>query len=129
LEIGLKLDENEDAMKITSGELEVKTETAVGIGHFLTQKLVRAKKIEKLVEHNVHGASFTTLKDNDTSNAILTDINTRWSDAFSRFAVVGRADCLPTPVNLQRWFGERVAGNCPRCDRGRKQALAHILNE
>jgi ribosomal protein L27 len=131
LGIGLKLGENEDAMKIASGESEIKTKTktVVGIGRFLTQKLGRAKKIEKLVEHKVHGASFTTLKDNDTSNAMLTDIYTRRSDAFYRFVVVGRADCLPTPVNLQRWFGDRGEGNCPRCDRGRKQTLAHILNE
>jgi hypothetical protein len=76
-------------MKIVSGESEIKTKTAVGIGRFLTQKLVRAKKIEKLVEHKVHGASFTTLKDNDndTSNAMLTDIYTRRSDAFYRFTV------------------------------------------
>jgi hypothetical protein len=131
LDIGLKLEENEDAMKIVSGESEIKTKTktAVGIGRFLTQKLVRAKKIEKLVQHKVHGASFITLKENNTSNAMLTDIYTRRSDAFYRFIVVGRADCLPTPVNLQRWFGDLDEGNCPRCDRGRKQTLAHILNE
>jgi hypothetical protein len=129
LDIGLKLDENEDVMKIRSEESEVKTKTAVGIGRFLTQELIRTKKIERLVQHKVHGASFTTLKNNETSDAMLTDIYTRRSDAFYRFVVVGRAGCLPTSVNLQKWLGDRDEGNCPRCNRGRKQTLAHILNE
>jgi hypothetical protein len=133
LDIGLKLDENEDVMKIKSGESEVKTKTktktAVGIGRFLTQKLVRAKKIERLVQHNVHGASLTTPKNDDTSNSMLADIYTRESDALYHFVIFGRADCLPTPINAQRWFGDRDEENCPRCVRGRKQTLAHILNE
>jgi hypothetical protein len=60
---------------------------------------------------------------------MLTDIYTRRSDAFYQFAVVERADCLPTPVNLWRWFNHRGNENCPRCDKERKQTLAHVLNE
>jgi Txe/YoeB family toxin of Txe-Axe toxin-antitoxin module len=127
LDIGLKM--NGDEMTITNGESEVKAKTAIGIGHFLTQKLVRAKKFEKLIQQEVHRASYTTLKNNETSNAILTDIYTRRSDAFHRFVVVGRADCLPTPANLQRWFNDRGNENCTRCRKERKQTLAYILNE
>ena len=60
---------------------------------------------------------------------MLTNIFTRKSDAFFRFVVVGRADLLPTPVNLRRWFQDRGDENCRRCDRERKPTLAHILNE
>jgi hypothetical protein len=127
LDIGLKM--NGDEMTISSGESEVETKTAVGIGRFLTQKHVRAKKFEKLIQHEVHGASYTTLKNNKTSHAILTDIYTRRSDAFYRFVVVGRADCLLIPVNLQRWFNDRGNENSTRCGKERKQTLAHILNE
>jgi hypothetical protein len=80
---------NDDEMIIKSGESELKTKTATGIGRFLTQKLIRTKKFEKLIQHPVHGASHTTLKNSATSNAMLTDIYTRRSDAFFRFAVVG----------------------------------------
>jgi hypothetical protein len=127
LEVGLKM--NDDEMTITSGESELKTKTANGIGRFLTQKLIRVKKFEKLIQHPVHGMSYTTLRNNASSNAILTDIYTRRSDAFYRFVVVGRADCLPTPANLWRWFNDRGNENCPRCDKERKQMLAHILNK
>jgi hypothetical protein len=74
-------------MIVTSGESEVKTKTAVGIGRFLTQKLVRVKKFEKLIRHGVHGASYMTLKNDKTSNTFLTDIYTRRSDAYFRFVV------------------------------------------
>jgi hypothetical protein len=127
MEISLKM--NDEEMNIMSGELVLKTKTAVGIGRFLTQKLVRIQKAEKLTKHELHGASYTTLKNNEASNAILKDIYTRRSDAFYRFMVVGRADCLPTPANLSRWFNDRENDICTRCDKGRKQTLAHILND
>jgi hypothetical protein len=127
--LGISLKMNDDEMIIKSGESELKTKIATGIGRFLTQKLVRSKKYEKLIQHPVHEMSSTTLKDSATSNAMLTDIYTRRSDAFFRFTVVGRADCLPTPANLRRWFNDRGNEDCPRCDKGRKQTLAHILNE
>jgi hypothetical protein len=116
-------------MTITSGESELKTKTATGVGRFLTQKFIRVKKFEKLIQHSVHGTSYTTFRNNVSSNAMLTDIYTRRSDAFYRFTVVGRADCLPTPANLGRWFNDRGEENCPRCDKERKQPLSHILNE
>jgi ribosomal protein L27 len=55
LDISLKM--NDDETIIMSGESEVKTKTVVGVGNFLTQKVVRAKKHEKLVQFEVHGAS------------------------------------------------------------------------
>jgi hypothetical protein len=112
-----------------SGELELKTTTAVGIGRFLIQKLIKGNKIKKLIQQEVHEASFTTLKNNEISNAMLTNIYTRKSDAFFPFVVVGPADLLPTPVNLQRWFNDRGDGNCRRCNLKRRPTVAHILNE
>jgi hypothetical protein len=82
-----------------------------------------------LIEHETHGASFTTLKENDVSNATLTNIYMKRSDAFFRFVVVGRADCLPTPANLHRWFPDREYENCHRYGHDLKPTLAHILNE
>jgi hypothetical protein len=127
LKIGLKV--NEDELIVKTEESEFKTRTAVGVGRFLTQKVIRPAKFKKLVEHEVHGASYVTLKGNETSNSILTNIYTRKSDAFFRFVVVGRADCLPTPVNLRRWFGDDREERCTRCGNERQQTLAHILNE
>jgi hypothetical protein len=94
----MKLDGEEMIMK--TGESKFQTKTTVCIDLFLTQKIVRAEKIEKLIKHEVHGASFTTLEKNEISNLILTNICIRRLDAFFCFVVVGRADCLPTPVNL-----------------------------
>jgi hypothetical protein len=95
-------------MIVSAGDAEFKTKTPVGIGRFLAQEIIRADKIEKQIQQDVHGASFATLKENEVSNAMLADISTRRSDAFHRFTVVGRADCLPTPVNLQRWRHDRT---------------------
>jgi hypothetical protein len=129
LKIKLKLLDEEEGMLVKTEESELKTKTAVGIGHFLTQKVIRPNMYKKLIEHEVHGASFITLKGNEASNKILTDIYTRRSDAFFRFVVVGRADCLPTPVNLRRWFEGPREEVCRRCGKERQQTMAHILNE
>jgi hypothetical protein len=127
LKIGLKM--IEDKMVVKTEESELKISSAVGIGRSLTQKVIRPGKYNKLIEHKVHGASYTTLKGNEVSNSMLTDIYTRKSDAFFRFVIVGRADLLPTPVNLRRWFGNNQEGTCRRCGQARQQTLAHILNE
>jgi hypothetical protein len=127
MRIALKVKKDELILK--TSESEYKTKTPVGIGRFLTQKLIRADKIQRLICHEVHGASYTTLKENDSSNSMLTNIYTRRTDAFFRFVVVGRADCLPTPANLHRWFGDRRDENCRRCGRERRPTLLHILNE
>jgi hypothetical protein len=81
------------------------------------------------MEHTVHGAGYTTLKENEVSNSMSTDIYTGKLDAFFRFVVVGRVDWLPTRVNLRRWFENREEGTCRRCGQERQQTLAHILNE
>jgi hypothetical protein len=127
MELSLKL--IQDDMIVKKGGSEFKTKSAAGIGRFLTQKIVRSEKYEKLIGHEVRGASFKTLKQNEVSNAMLTNIHTRRSDAFFRFVVVGRADLLPTPVNLRRWFNDREDTNCRKCGLDRKPTLAHILNE
>jgi hypothetical protein len=50
------------------------------------------------------------------------------SSAFFRFVVAGRADCLPTPASIQRWFNkERTI--CEICEEGRRPTFARILNE
>jgi hypothetical protein len=67
MEVSLKM--NDDEMTITSGESELKIKTATGIGCFMTEKLIRVKKFEKLIQHPVHGASHTTLRSNVSSNA------------------------------------------------------------
>jgi hypothetical protein len=89
-------------MERKRAEFEEKTNTAVGVGRLLAQQILRPEKIEKLIEGKYHRASFTTLKNNEVSNAILTGASTRKTDAFFRFVIVGRTDCLPTPANLRR---------------------------
>jgi hypothetical protein len=112
------------------GRLEAKTPEK--IGRFLTQNIIRPEKFQKLIEHEVHGAAYTTLKDNPISNRNLIDHKLRRSDAFFRFEVLGRADCLPTPANLGRWFPEseaRIPNQCRRCGNEHVMTMAHLLNE
>jgi hypothetical protein len=92
----------DDKMLVKTEESEVKTNTTVGISRFLTQKVIRTYLYKKLIQHEVQGASYHTVKGNEISNSMLTDIYMRKSDAFFRFTVVGRAECLPTPVSLRR---------------------------
>jgi 5-keto 4-deoxyuronate isomerase len=79
-----------------------------GICRFPTQKLIEANEIQKSIQHEVHGASSTTLKNSGVSNTIILNIHTRRSDAFFHFArvlvLVRQADLLPTPVSSQPWF-------------------------
>jgi hypothetical protein len=100
LRIKLKLTEGEILLK--TPESEYQTKSALGVGRFLTRKIIRPDKYRKLVAHPVLGATYTTLKGNEVSNHILTNIWSHKSDPSFRFVVVGRADCLPTPANLQR---------------------------
>jgi hypothetical protein len=95
-----------DQMVVATPESEQKVKSAIGIGHFLTQRVVRPEKLKKLIAKEVHGASYTTLQANEASNLNLTDVYGHKSDAYFRFLVVGRADCLPTPAHLERWFAE-----------------------
>jgi hypothetical protein len=103
----VKLKVIEDEMIVKTEESEFKTRTAVGIGRFLTQKVIRSDKYKQLITHEVHRASYTTLKRNEISNTILTNIYSRKSNTFFRFVVVGRAYYLLTLVNLRRWFADR----------------------
>jgi hypothetical protein len=92
----------DEEMIVKTEDSEYKTRTAMGIGRFLTQKVIRPDKFRKPIGHEAHGATYTTLKGNQVFNHNLTGVHTHKSDAHFPFLVVGRADCLPTPVNLQR---------------------------
>jgi hypothetical protein len=52
MNIGMKLIKGEMILK--GQELEYKTKTAVGIGRFLTHRILRPDKIEKLIQHPCH---------------------------------------------------------------------------
>jgi uncharacterized C2H2 Zn-finger protein len=127
-ELGIRLKMEDDTMIVTKEALEFKTKTAVGIGRFLTQKIVRPSKLTKLMTHAVHGASYGTLKASEVSNGILTNVYTKKSDAFFRYVVVARADCLATPANIARWFPGRAATPCRHCGNEATPTQAHILN-
>jgi hypothetical protein len=71
--------------------------------------------------------SFPTLRKKDISNKFLRNTFTQHSDAFFRFVVAGRADCLATPANIQRW-NNLEEESCHRCQQDQKPILAHILN-
>jgi hypothetical protein len=76
LDTDIKLKLEHEHIVVKNGGSEQKTNSAIGIGRFLTQKVVRPDKYRKLIAHQVHGASYTTLQANDVSNRILTDIHT-----------------------------------------------------
>jgi hypothetical protein len=129
-----------DQMVIATAGSEQKVKSAVGIGHSLTQRVVRSEKFKKLIAKEVHGASYTTLQANEVSNLNLTDVYGDKSDAHFRFLVVGQADCLLTPANLGRCFGRPVqaesaaqaAGpipNCPRCGADQRPTFTYLLNK
>jgi hypothetical protein len=89
--IGLKL--MEDEMIVNSEEFERETKTAVGIDRFLTQKVIRPKKIDKLIKHQHHGASYTTLKGNEVSTAMPTNRYLR-EDQMPSFALLWLEDLI-----------------------------------
>jgi hypothetical protein len=91
-------------MVIKADESEKKTNSAIGISRYLTQKIMRPRKTETLLKKEKHKITFATLEDNLVSNKILTDAKTMKSNAFFRFTVAARADVLPTPANIQQWY-------------------------
>jgi hypothetical protein len=125
LNIRLKLEAEE--MVVRTDTPKYKTKIAIGIGRFLTQKVIRPRKLDSPLRHEVHGASFATLPGNEISNTILMNMRARRTDAFFRYAVAARADCLPMPVNIGQW-DNRSAEPCRRCDRAEQPFQAHILN-
>jgi hypothetical protein len=125
LDVSLKLEDT--VMVISTNELEKKTDSAVGIGHYLTQKVVRPRMFKRLLEKEKHEATFATLENNLISNGILTDAKTTKSNAFFRFTVAARADLLPTPANVEQWY-QRPKLPCLRCGGDVQPTLAHILN-
>jgi hypothetical protein len=89
-------------MVIKANASEKKINSAVGISRYLTQKVMRPRKIEILLRKEKHGVTFATLKDNLVSTKILTDVKTMKSDAFFRFTVAARADVLSILANIQQ---------------------------
>jgi hypothetical protein len=125
LNIRLKLEAEE--MVVRTDTSKYKTKIAASISHFLTQKVIRPLRLDNLLRHEVHGASFATMRGNEISNMILMNVCARRTDAFFRYVVARRADCQPTPVNIGRWYN-RPAKSCRRCDRAEQSSQAHILN-
>jgi hypothetical protein len=82
-------------MVIKANGSERKTNSAVGIGAYLAQKVVRPLKIEISLRREKHAATFATLEDNLISNKILIDPRTMKSDASFRFTVAARAVFYP----------------------------------
>jgi hypothetical protein len=116
-----------NGIRISGQGASTVTNMAIGVGQFLTQKIIRPRLIDRLIsEHPQHGAAFVTLKGNECSNRLLTDIYTNRTNAFFRFVVAGRADCLPTGANVNKWQG-KGAPICS-CEVHEKQTFAHVLN-
>jgi hypothetical protein len=122
----LRMRITEDGMELRKEGLAYKTKKPTGIGRFLTQNIIRKSLAEKVQLHPLHGASFQTLKGNVISNKILRCA--KYSNGLFRFVVAGRADCLPTPANVQKWYG-REENICRHCGGECKPTLAHILNK
>jgi hypothetical protein len=124
LELQMRI--REDGMELRKEGLVYKTKKPTGIGRFLTQSIIRKRLAEKVQQHPQHGASFETLKGNEISNKILR--NAKYSNSLFRFTVAGRADCLPTPANVQKWYN-REENLCKHCGAECKPTLAHIMNK
>jgi hypothetical protein len=114
LGVGLKLEGSLLLIKVNGSEK--KTGAAIEIGYYLTEKVVRPQKIEKLLSKEKHGSTFAILEKNLVPNKLLTEAKTTRSDAFFRFPVAARADVLPTLANIQQWY-RRPGTMCQRCDK------------
>jgi hypothetical protein len=125
LHVGLKF--NEDCVVVRAEGSEYIVKTATGLGHFLTQKVLRPQLFRKLVLKEKHGATYTTLEKNECSNKILVDLRSKKSEAFYRFTVAARANVLPTPANIDLWYKRPHVG-CYKCQKDCPATLAHILN-
>jgi uncharacterized C2H2 Zn-finger protein len=126
LDVSFQL-EGMNGIRISGDGASKVTNTGMGIGRFLTQQIIRPRLITKLISaHPQHGAAFVTLKGNECSNQLLTDIYTKRTNAFFRFMVAGRADCLATGANVHKWQG--AGAPLCTCERHEKQTFAHILN-
>jgi hypothetical protein len=101
LNIRLKLEAEEIFVRTDTSKY--KTKIAVGISRFLTQKVIWPRKLNSLLRYEVHGASLAELRGNEVLNTILINVHTRRTDAFFRYFVAARTDCLPTSVNIGRW--------------------------
>jgi hypothetical protein len=125
LHIDLKI--REDCVVIRSEESTYEIKSAVGLGHVLTHKVLRPQLFKKLISKEKHGATFATLEKNECSNKILIDLRSKKSDAFFRFTVAARADVLPSPANIERWYHKPHEG-CYQCHKDCLATLPHILN-
>jgi hypothetical protein len=126
--LGINMKLTEDGLVVKREGSVHKTKKATSIGRFLTQRIVRKTLAQRVLEHPMHGATFVTLKENEASNKFLTNIYTKRSNAFFRFMVGGRADCLPTPANISKWY-QRPEEQCRRCGENVIPTLAHIINQ
>jgi hypothetical protein len=94
-------------MVIRANGSKKKTNCVVDIGRYLTQKVVRPRKIETLLKKEKHGITFAVLKDNLISNKILIGARTMKSDIFFRLTIAARANVLSTSVNTQQWYHQK----------------------
>jgi hypothetical protein len=127
LGISIKATEKEDTLKIGINGHGEKPIKAAQVGRLLTQNIIRVRRYEGLIQNEVHGATFKTLKDNTVSNKMMTNIFTKASNAFFRFVIAARTDSLATPANIRRWYNT-VGDRCRRCGAEQVPTLAHILN-
>jgi hypothetical protein len=125
LHAGLKF--NEDCVVVRGEGSEYIVKTATGLGHFLTQKVLRPQLFRKLGLKEKHGATYATLEKNECWNKILADLKSKTSDAFFRFTVAARADVLPSPAIIDQW-NKRPHEGCYKCHKDCPATLAHVLN-
>jgi hypothetical protein len=104
-----------------------KTNSVIGIGRYLIQKVVRPRKMDILRGKEKHRAIFAILEDDLVSNKMLIDANTVKSEAFFRFIIVARADVFPTPANIQKRY-HQPRTNCQRCNKDLQPTFTGILN-
>jgi hypothetical protein len=61
-------------MVVRTDTSEYETKIAIGIGPFRTQKVIQSRKLDSLLRHEVHGASFATLRGNEVSDTLLMNL-------------------------------------------------------
>jgi hypothetical protein len=104
-----------------------KINSAIAVRYYLTQKAVRARKIETLLRKEKHEATFATLESSLVLNKMITHARTRKSNAFFRFTIAVKANVLPIRANIQQLYHQPQT-NCQKYNRDAEPTFADILN-
>jgi hypothetical protein len=103
-ELGIQLKIVRGRISIRYGNEFIPLQNPKKLGQLLNEKVIRLQKLEALFGKEIHGLGFRGLLDNEHSNRVMVDLKAMHKDEFYTFLLKCRADKLPTPANVNRWY-------------------------